>query len=303
MNKRLFIVIGFLLVNILLVGCTRTKTTAENIGNVDVVLSTSLPTVEPKSAPTNTVEATPSLAPIPTTSTEQLKQNEFNLLCEQYSQMLIRAEELGRIEDFIYCVDSMTNIKRKQIESEEWKNQINTKPTFSLSEEEISKIKKGQFVKIPPEGAYIDFDLNGVNETFIFCYDPDLTKQQEYIVSINGKEEYEIATGLEGELYVCSIKSDNGEQVYLAIVENGPHQDNRGTYFWTYWDNNPFYLGYIPEPPEGITIEVYDGMNVISYKRYEYESDSWVPYDAHSYISYETSEDNSKKPILEEFPN
>lgn len=248
----------------------------------------------------NPTTITPTVLPIintPTLSPEQKQQSDFNSLCDKYSAMLDKASEINRVDDFLYCVDSMNNHIRVQIESNKWKDQTNMHPDKSLLPFEIDKLKNGELVKLPSDGAYIDFDFDGIQEEFVFAYDPDITKHQEYRMLINGDEVTSYAHELYGELYVFSLESEIGNHVYIAVVENGPHGDSRSTDIWTYWENKPYILGKIKAPPEEVTIESFNENSVLTYTKYFLISDTYCAYTAHVFINYNS--DNDVNQVLE----
>ena len=294
----------FTMLFLLLVGCKKNIVTDDNQIEADLSSTAKGRTenVQVDSTVTYIPTISPTLSPVTPMNNlpyEQNQQKEFDLLCQQYSDMLASADDIGRIDDFLYCVDAMNSHQRKMMESQSWKEERVLQANSEITEQEMEKLANGEFIKLPTEGAVIDFDFDGTKEEFVFYYDPDVTKHQEYIISIDHREETGTAQELYGELYACSLDTELGKQVYIVVVENGPHGDDRGSYLWTYWESKPCYIGYVSAPPEEITIESYEEKNVLTYEKYVLILDTYCKYTAHDYIGYK-EEDFGKKPGLYE---
>ena len=238
-------------------------------------------------------------------SNEDLYNDEYkdlNALIEKYVELYDKSVEIGESELFLKSVDSINQFNREEIankiRSEIWSESRLNKPTVSLSNEIKQQLYNGGIIKLPKEGVLLDLNMDGIEESITFCYNPDTTHHQDYIVRINEIDGKNTAVDPTGDIYAVILGSKEKKQVFILVEEKGPHGEIPFTYFWSFSNDEPYYVTGIWGRPIDYIIDNQDEDIIITGYDYYYENGTSTKVKQNYQIQYLLNDDGIEVPEL-----
>lgn len=234
-------------------------------------------------------------------SNEDLYNDEYkdlNALIEKYLELYEKSVEIGESEKFLKAIDSINQFNREEIDKKIWSESRLNKPTVSLSNEIKQQLYNGGIIKLPKEGVLLDLNMDGIEESITFCYDPDTTQHQDYIVRINEIDGKNTAVEPTGDIYAVILGSEEKMQVFILVEEKGPHGEIPFTYFWSFSNDEPYYVTGTWGRPIDFIIDNQDEDIIITGYNYYYENDKSTKVKQNYQIQYLLNDDGIEIPEL-----